>query len=337
MRAMTIKDIAQQAGVSVTTVSNVIHGATNHVSPATVEKINKIITQNNYVPNMSARALVNKNSRIVGVINREIGTPGARLVEDPFLSMMIRSIERELRSRGYFMMMGTVATVQELNSLFNNWNMCGMIFLSMFDDDFFTQIIKSKIPSVCIDSYVEDKQVLNVGIEDRKGGYLATKHLIEKGHKNIAFVSPEIFDRGVIHERYMGYVQALEEAGLSVKKENLITIQTMEDGNKAGHMLSSRRDLTAAFATADLLAAGILTGLSEEGLHVPEDFSLIGFDDIFVSSITVPPLTAVKQDMQQKGFTAVDVLIDTIEGKTVPHSTILPVSLVERQSVAKLN
>lgn len=333
---MTIKDIAQQAGVSVTTVSNVIHGAKSHVSAETLEKINEIIRKNNYVPNMSARALVNKSSRIVGVINREFGKPGERLVEDPFLSMMIRSIERELHNRGYFMMMATVNSIQELHSLFTNWNMCGMIFISMFEDDFFRQVEETKIPCVCIDSYIENSGVVNVGIEDRKGGYIATKHLIEYGHKNIAFVSPRIFERGVIRERYEGYVQALSEAGLSVKEENLLTIDNMEDGKKVGHMLAGRRDLTAAFATADILAAGILSGLAEEGLRVPDDLSVVGFDDMFVSSLMIPPLTVVKQDMQKKGFTAVDVLVDSIEGKSFQQNTILPVELVQRKSVRSI-
>ena len=143
-KTLTIIDIANQAGVSRQTVSNVIHGATSHVSPETLEKINKIIKENNYTPNMSARALVNKSSRIIGVINHLIPEKEGNFMMDPFHTALISGIEKELRVRDYYMMLRTVESVDELLSLFTNWNLDGVIITGVFEDAFYEKIVKSK-------------------------------------------------------------------------------------------------------------------------------------------------------------------------------------------------
>ncbi len=335
----TIKDIAREAGVSVTTVSNVIHGKHSHVAQDTVERITKIIEQYNYTPNLSARALVNRSSRIIGVINHLIADSDAgSFLQDPFHGAFIGGIERTLRDRDYFMMVRTVENEQELFSLFRNWNLDGVILTGLFEDSFFGRLITSDKPIVLLDSYVKNRKVFNVGLEDYRGGYLATEYLIGKGHRNIVFASPHVELQGVLEERYRGYRDALKAAGLPFEKGNVYEHPiTIDEGRDLGRILAERKDVTAVFASADLLAAGIIGGLNERGVRVPEDVSVIGFDDVYISRITTPQLTTIHQDAREKGVVAANMMVDYLEGRTVvSRNVIMPVSLVERGSVREI-
>jgi LacI family transcriptional regulator len=334
----TIKDIAREANVSVTTVSNVIHARTNHVAPETVERISKIIEAHNYAPNMSARALVNKASKIIGVINHLIPHQAGSFLQDPFHGAFIGGIERELRLRGYFMMVRTVESEKEILSLFRNWNLDGVILTGLFDDSFFGRLVKTDKPIVLLDSYIESEKIFSVGLEDYRGGYLATSHLIERGHREIVFASPRIVRRGVLEERFNGYRAALKKAGIPFSKRNVYEQEiTIPEGIKLGQELCARKDVTAIFASADLLAAGILAGLRSKGVRVPEDKSIVGFDDLYISRLTTPQLTTIHQDAEEKGVIAASLMADFLSGKSAPsRKVVLPVSLVERASVADL-
>lgn len=332
---VTLKDIAREANVSVTTVSNVIHGNHKRVAQETVEKIKTIIERSNYVPNMTARSLVNKLSKIIGVINHVVPEKSGSFISDPFHSVIIEGIEEKLREKGYYLMIRTVYSEDELFSLLRNWNIDGLILTGLFQDEFFEKLMNADVPFVLVDSYIDNQKVLNIGLEDRNGGYMATKYLIDKGHRNIVFASPLIKQNGVVEERFKGYKLALKEANIPFEKKNVYQQEiTITEGIELGHKLSSRIDVTAIFATADILAAGIISGLNEQGKRVPDDFSVIGFDDLYISSLTAPRLTTIHQDTQQKGKVAAESLIKVIEGNFVENNNIiLPVTLVERHSV----
>lgn len=334
----TIKDIANEANVSVTTVSNVIHGNYKRVAKETVDKINSIIGKCNYVPNMTARSLVNKLSKIIAVINYVVPGKSGNFISDPFHSIFIEGIEKKLRETGYYLMVRTVYKEEELFSLLHNWNIDGLILIGLFQDEFFEKLLNANVPFVLVDSYVDNHKVLNVGIEDREGGYIATKYLIEKGHRNIVFASPVIKHSGVVEERFRGYKKALREAGIPFDKKNVYHQEiNITEGIGLGRELSARTDITAIFATADILAAGIISGLNEGGKRVPDDFSVIGFDDLYISSLTAPRLTTIHQNIQEKGRIAAESLIKVILGSPeIKHNLILPVKLVERNSVKDL-
>lgn len=331
----TIKDIAREAKVSVTTVSNVIHGKSDHVAPETVERITRIIEAHNYTPNMSARALVNRSSRIIGVINHLIPQQAGSFLQDPFHGAFIGGIERTLRLRGYYMMLRTVESEAEIFSLFSNWNLDGIILTGLFADSFFGRLVELDKPMVLLDSYIESEKVFNVGLDDYEGGLIATRYLIERGHRSIVFASPRRHRRGVIEERFKGYRDALKEAGIPLARENLYEQEiTIAEGIELGRRLSRRDDATAIFATADILAAGIVSGLHAEGLRVPDDKSVVGFDDLYISLITNPQLTTVHQDAEEKGSIAATLMVDCLEGREIgERSIVMPVSLVERASV----
>lgn len=334
----TIKDIAKIVGVSCTTVSNVIHGKPGRVSADTIKKINQAIKDLGYVPNMSARSLVSNSSKVIAVINHVVTSENKNFMEDPFHSIFIGSIESRLRENGYYLMLRTVKTSDDLNFFLRNWNLDGLILNGVYEDDFFDILTNINIPIVLIDSYVSNSNICNVGLEDFNGGYLATKYLIDHGHKNIAFASPFIKYTGVVSERFEGYKKALKEANIQLNADIIFEQELDTDTTiSLGESLSKRDDITAIFATADILAAGIMTGIKKAGKSVPEDISIIGFDDINLCNLISPNLTTIHQDAPLKGELAVNYIIDKLEGKTISNKeTILPVKIVERESVATL-
>ena len=334
----TIKDIAKIVGVSCTTVSNVIHGKPGRVSADTIKKINQAIKDLGYVPNMSARSLVSNSSKVIAVINHVVTSGNKNFMEDPFHSIFIGSIESRLRENGYYLMLRTVKTSDDLNFFLRNWNLDGLILNGVYEDDFFDILTNINIPIVLIDSYVSNSNICNVGLEDFNGGYLATKYLIDHGHKNIAFASPFIKYTGVVSERFEGYKKALKEANIQLNADIIFEQELDTDTTiSLGESLSKRDDITAIFATADILAAGIMTGIKKAGKSVPEDISIIGFDDINLCNLISPNLTTIHQDAPLKGELAVNYIIDKLEGKTISNKeTILPVKIVERESVATL-
>jgi len=337
-KVITIKDIAKEANVSPTTVSNVIHGNYQHVSMETVKKIRRLIEEKGYIPNMLARSLVKRNSKIVGVINCLIPTERGSFIQDPFHTAFLGGVEKELSRRGYFIMLRTVNRKDELITLLRTWNLEGVIMTGVFEDEFYSALKTAEIPVVLIDSYVDDESFIKVGLEDFKGGYLATKYLIDRGHENIVFVSPKIKPKGVLEERFKGYKKALEEHNIPFRRENVYEHGTrIDECISLGRELSKRKDITAIFATADIMAAGIMSGLIEKGVRIPDDISIVGFDDLEISLLTTPRLTTVHQDVEMKGIISARMLIDYIEGVPLENKkVILPVKMVERESVRVL-
>ena len=335
----TIKDIANVVGVSCTTVSNVIHGRAGRVSAETIGRINDAIDRLGYVPNMSARSLVSSSSKVIGMISHLTANKKESIVEDPFHSAFIGSIEVTLRENGYYLMLRTVETTNDLLSFLRNWNVDGLFFTGVFQDEFFEALSGLDIPIVLIDSYVSHSNMCNIGLEDYKGGYTATRYLIDRGHKDIAFASPTIKNRGVVSERFLGYRNALSEAGLPFRTD-LVYEQELDTETTIalGRRLASRADVTAVFATADILAAGIMAGVEQSGKKVPDDLSVIGFDDINLCRLTSPTITTIHQDAPLKGKIAVNFLIDLLDKNPIKErEVILPIRLVERDSVKSLS
>ncbi|MCL2819720.1 MAG: LacI family transcriptional regulator [Oscillospiraceae bacterium] len=331
----TLKDIAREAGVSITTVSNVIHNKKSRVSPELVSKIHEIIKRENYIPSMTARTLANNASPIIGIINHTMFHAGGGFMADPFHNIFMGSIEDCMREHGYFVMVRTVEDPGALETVHRNWNLAGMILTGLFQDEFFERLHSLKIPYVLIDSYINLPEVYNVGLEDKKGGYIATKRLLDGGHRSIAFTGPKIQETGVVSQRLDGYKQALSEFGLPFDPGLVYEVDiTIDEGIKLGELLSRKKDVTGIFSSADILAAGIMTGLRSKGVNVPDDKSIIGFDDNYLCRITSPQLTTIHQDAHEKGVIATEMMLAQLQGKTIPNrNVVLPVRLVERESV----
>lgn len=334
---VTIEDIAKEAGVSATTVSNVIHGRTNKVSAHTVELINEIIRERGYVPNLSARALKIRSSKVVALINHLESRDQEKFMSDPFFMDLTGSVEKALRERGYFLMIRAISESEDLLAFLRNWNVEGVFMPGLFEDEPFYETLRDlKLPVVLTDSYVSDLgHMVNVGLQDFEGARLATEHLIQNGHRRIVFAGPKVKASGVVEQRLLGYKQALADNEIPfdpalVYECEFSTSRMMELGGE----LAKREDISAVFATADMLAAGIMSGLQQAGRMVPRDISIVGFDDINWSRMTMPMLTTVRQDAVAKGRLAADYMIRLLEGERVSvHNQILPVQLIERHSV----
>lgn len=336
---VTIKDIAQHVGVSATTVSNVINGKSGRVSAETIEKINRAIDELGYVPNMSARSLVSNSSKVIGFINHVVTDKNSNFMEDPFLARFTGIIEQVLREHGYYLMIRTVNTADDLKSFLRTWNIDGLFLAGIFNDDFFSEVKKLRIPVVLVDSYVSSKKICNVGLDDFGGSKMSAEYLIHMGHKKIAFASPRIQDGGVLMERLLGYKAALTAASIPFD-ENLVfecgmNIQGTLD---IATYLSEHPDITGLVTTADYLAGNIIANLHRLGVSIPDDISIIGFDDLDICNLITPPLTTVHQDMDVKGSKAVDLMLSLLDNEQAkPESVRLPTIIFERESVRKIN
>ena len=333
----TIKDIAAAAGVSPTTVSNVLHHHYRRVSPQTVERIRSVIASMGYVPSMTARSLAGDSSRIIGVISNldPLGSGGFYM--DPFHSELLAGIERKLREHGYFLMIRTVENAQELHSLLNNWSIDGLIMTGLFPQDIYDELRRQNTPVVLIDNPSGDEGMLHVQLEDRQGGYMATRHLLQNGHKRILFCCPSMEENGIVKQRYRGYCDAMAEFDCPVRSEDVYQSSfSIDAGLALGEALAKRDDFTAIVATADILAAELCSGLIQAGKRIPEDISVVGFDDSSMARLNDPPLTTIHQDAVKRGEKAVELLLQAIETGLYVQPCVFPVSLVQRGSVKKI-
>lgn len=340
MKNITIKDIAKISGVSITTVSNVINGKKQKVSQETLDRINKTLKDLNYIPNSSARSLVQNKSKLIGVIIPQTEDHKQLLLQNPFYSEIVSGIESKIREHGYNMILTGVDKNKDYLDVFIKWSLDGAIIMGIYKEQFYEELKRISIPIVLVDSYINDSYFCKIGIDDELGGYMATKYLISKGHKKIALVTGSIIKDGVTEKRFLGYKRALEEANIFYNPDNVYEESvSFEHGYKTGMELSRCiGDITAVFATADLIASGLISGFYSLGIKVPDDVSIIGFDDISITKMLTPPMTTVKQDIYAKGQRSVEKLIEAIEDVniTVKNEELLPLSIVERMSVKEI-
>lgn len=335
---MKIKDIALRAGVSTATVSNVINGNHHKVSQATIEKVNRIIQEMGYQPSATARSLASKESRIIGVVIPNLGEQEQFSV-NPYISNVLALLERYVRRQGYYLMIRCVEKCQEIVPIFSGWNVDGVILLGAYGDEV-TQIEDQlKVPTVYTDTYAPQVPIANVGVNDYKGGFLSARYLLGQGHRKIAFVGPHVGSPGVIHERYRGFCDALRERQIELAPEDIFeAATTSESGVEAGRQIAlSGRGFTAVAAMSDIIAIGLMTGLRLSGLNVPDDISVIGFDDLSAGRLMNPPLTTVSQNLEEKVNLVCQHLFRMIRsGEKLAVNETLDVALIERQSVKNL-
>ncbi|OCN01389.1 LacI family transcriptional regulator [Clostridium sp. W14A] len=336
----TLKDIAAEAGVSIMTVSNVINGNYGRVSEKNIQKIRELVKKYDYVPNLSARSLSSNTSRII-VIFLPKDNPLVNYFSNPYMGELFGEIEMLIREQDYFVLIRSLEEIGSIPTILKNWNADGAIILThQTHSDMKSITHSSECPVVFIDSYhTEDFSALTVGINEYKGGYTAAKHLIYNGHKKIAFAGPFNESNDIVYNRYRGYRAALKEAGIEYSSSRIIkTNTTYEDGIRIGKAIANGSyDVSAVFATADILAIGIMEGSRLNGMIVPNDLSVVGFDNLQICSFVTPKLTTISQDVKQKAESAVNLLMRAIRDDSFRKSAInLDVELEERQSVRRL-
>ncbi len=334
MARATIKDIAARANVSPMTVSNVLNGRRAKATDETVERIMAAVKVLDYRPNMSARSLVSNASKMVGVIIPFTENQNQLLLDNPFYAEMLSGIESALRAAGYYMMLSGVGGPDPHLDTLSHWNVDALIVLGVYREALFDQVRALNVPTLLIDSYIDDPEFYHLGIDDEAAACAATRYLIGKGHTGIALATGVIRTDGVVERRVAGYRRALSEAGIPYDPARILSGSvTFDWGAEAAARLVALPATTAAFCTADLLAAGLLAGLHKLGRRIPEDYSVMGFDNLSVSRMVYPALTTVDQSILEKGQRA-GQLIAAILGKQQPErKTLIPVAIVERDSV----
>ena len=339
MARSTLKDVAELAGVSAATVSYVLSGKRT-ISEETKARVLEAIEQLDYVPDLTARGLSMRDSKLIGVVVPQT-EPGERLMfQNSFYSEVLGSIEYYARQKGYHILISATDANESYLTLAKQRNLDGIIVIGMYPDEFYHEMKKTQIPIVLIDSYCNDHYYHNIRIDDAYGSYLAARHLLEKGHRDIAFFAGQMKENGVMKKRLLGYQQALDEFHVEFNDEYVFEgqIDYQSGVELAGKLTEIAPGVTAIVAAADILAIGAVKGLYEAGKTVPGDYSVVGFDDLEISQYLTPGLTTVKQQISLKGQKAVDLLLKHIENPSLPkQEEILPLELVERGSVKKIN
>lgn len=336
---ITIKNIADMLGISTTTVSNVIHGKTGEVSQQTVERVEKLLAECDYVPNNSARSLTQNRSNIIGLALRGRKDKYDNIIADPFFSELIGGIEAEIRSQGYFMMIYSSDDIAELIRNVLTWNVDGLILIGMLHDDFIRVKSRYKKPMVLIDSYAprDIMNYMNVGLEDEQGSYEMTCYLLNQGHRKIAFLADNM--EGVDYIRYTGHQKALLDYGLKAKEEDLLIIRPgmLEQESSMEELYHRAKDYTAFMCCSDYYAVILMNYFSDRGIKIPDDLSFTGFDDILLSRVIRPALTTIHQDITKKGRLAVEYLLKMVHGIEFAERDVkVPVELVIRDSVKQI-
>lgn len=340
MHNTTIKDVAKEANVSIATVSLVIN---NHgrISQDTRKKVLKTIKNLNYHPSRSARGLVSRKTGNIGFILTEEHF----LRGEPFYSKIFLGVEFEARIHDYYILLATVSSSfskgDSLPRFITERNFDGIIIAGKISRDLINSILKYDMPLVFVDYSLMNGDYPTILTDNIKGGVLATNYLIENGHKNIAFIGGEISHPSIM-ERLQGYKLALESAKLKSNDQVVITNDdnlSRQNGCSAAEILLNRRkDVTAIFAANDTTAIGVMQCLNNKGIKVPDDISVIGFDDVQADLLLDPPLTTISVPKLDMGTEAIQLLLGIINKENIKARKILvPVKLIIRESTKNVN
>lgn len=342
MGKATIRDVAKHAGVSVASVSYVINGI-DKITPETKKRIMNSIKELDYKPSMTARCLSNGESKLIGIalpITEKGDIPGDLLENNPFFSEFISGIEFTTRSKGYDILISGLDSSMRYTDWIQRRKLDGLIILGVYPRSIFEEIKGLDIPIVLSDAYEEYAADFHrVMVNDEFGGYIATKHLLELGHQKIAFAAGSIKHSYINQFRYDGYKRAMKEAGLKPDKSMIFEDHvTFNGGYHIGEkMQHSNCSATAVFVAADIMAIGLMKSFIEGNKKIPDDLSIIGFDDIKFTQYTVPGLTTVKQDILMKGKVSAEMILNDLKnGQRTNHSVFLQPELIIRGSTAAL-
>ncbi len=331
-KRVTISDVAEKAGVSKQTVSRVINDRPN-VADHTRGRVKAVINKLGYQPDPIARSM-RGSSHTLGCI-----TPN---LSDYNFSSIVQAAQAEARKSGFFLLTGSAQTEHDVQPLLNeimNRRVDGLLVINPRDDNRFLHLlplIEQGTPIVYIKNTPVDEQVSAVSLDDETGGYLATQHLIQLGHTKIAAIQG-LTNEECTKERLAGFHRAFHEAGLEHNPRLLAKGDwTASSGSQAIHdLLNQGETFSAVFAHNDRMAVGVIRVLRESGFSIPGDVSVIGYDDIPLSSYFDPPMTTVRQPMEEFGRIGAQILIEALHNRFFkPQIVRLAPELIIRKTCA---
>jgi len=326
----TIRDVAEHAQVSAATVSHVIN-RTRHVDPKTQERVRRSIKLLDYRPNLLARSLRRRETRTVGLLVPDNA--------NPFFAELARVIEDIGFAEGYSVILCNSDRSENKEKVYIDVLLSkqvdGLIVISLADQsDLLQHVLDAGVPMVVVDRDPADLSVSQVLVANEQGGYLAGRYLGGLGHRRVACIGGPS-DANPSWGRVTGFVRAMGEFGVALQPDAIVQGDFRYGGGQDGMHTLLARDLglTAVFAANDLMAIGAMITLRSAGLAVPEDVSVIGFDNILQASTIIPSLTTIEQPVNELGKAAASLLLDQIRTRrTEPARLTIPTRLVERES-----
>lgn len=333
----TIKDVAKKAGVSITTVSRALNGYSD-VNVKTRQRIIEAAKELNYTPNAVARTLVTKKSKTIGLIVSELSRSSAK---DNFTFEVLCGINKSVGDMNYDMILFSTNPNKQKQKSYTQ--LClergvdGAILQGIrTDDPYLQEVVESKIPCVLIDIPLQEDHVGFVSTDNVYGAKKAVEHLLELGHRKIGMINGHEHAY-VSKERLRGYQEALQQAGIERHPEWTLNGQfSEEEAEKAAYsLLKDYPEITALFCASDLMAFGAIKGAKRLGRKVPKDLSVIGYDDIILSSYHSPALTTIAQDKFMMGYEAARLLIEMLDDpERLGKKHVLETKLIIRESTS---
>ncbi|WML57832.1 LacI family DNA-binding transcriptional regulator [Neobacillus sp. PS2-9] len=310
MKDATLKEVAQLANVSTATVSNVINN-TKHVSEDLKKKVYESMKVLNYKPNEIAKSLKVKQSRLIGILISDIS--------NSFISKVVKGIESTLSEKGYNVLLcstdSDVEKEKEYLKVLMGKRIDGLIISSSGGGNHYDDLLKAKVPLVFLNRCPEHLPSNMVMTNNIKGAYMATEHLIKHGYKKIAIITgPMQYSTG--RDRYIGYKRALEDYAISYHDELVLEGDfTIESGYElTKEIIESKMKIDAIFISNNSMSLGSYKYIKEQGLKIPQDIALYGFDDPEWADVVDPPLSGITQPAFELGVYAAQKMIDTIQG-----------------------
>ncbi len=314
----TIRDVAEKAGVSMSAVSQVLNGNAQHVGTVVRERILAVVDELQYRPNAIARSMVRQQTATVGLVITELA--------NPLFVPVVEGVDEILRGAGYHIVLASapdVASEIEAIETLRAQQVDGFIFMSLSvctSFEHLQRLTRDEIPFVVINRCLDDPNMHQIQLDDWGAGYVATKHLIELGHRSIGTISGPIHDspsRRSATERHRGWQQALQEHALSFRPEWLVVGDYTYKGGYVvakqliAHNIANRQHLpTALFVASDVMAVGALRAMQEEGLHVPHDIAIVTTGNPPFATYTTPSLTTLSHPVAEAGRLAAQLLLD---------------------------
>lgn len=328
-RAITIHDVALRAGVSIATVSNVLKGRMSEVSTATAEKVQRVVEKMGYVKNLTAAALSSQRSGLVGAVMSNIfsaAPPNPDMEINPFYGEFLLQLDRELQPTGSTLCLYTGREESFVNFLLER-NLDGAILVGIVAKELPSVLERRESRLVFFDSFLQHRVYMRVQTDELKGGGMAADYLIAQGRKHLVFVGGAVRDlpSNIPAVRFEGASRVCDQSGLRLL---LIEEATSFEGGRraARRVLDLKADGVAV--AADVMAAGLIRGLQEAGVKVPDDVAVVGYDDLPLARMVSPPLTTVRQGLPEKVRAAVELLKDGEKGEV----RIIKPHLVVRES-----
>ena len=322
-----IRDIAEELGLSTATVSNVIHGKTNKVSDETVKRVQALLEQRQYIPSMAGILLAQNSSKIIGVFVDDHEKYEGHTLDDAFIAACLNALSTEIEKSGQFMMIKKAKRPEDVLKFASMWNMEGLIMMGFCDQDYMYLRSHMRIPFVVYDGYCDNPQgIVNITIDNFGGGFQVGQLFREKGHTRAMCISDN--ETGVDQERIDGF-----RSGFHGTVD--VMIVPMHKAARREQYLSQIerfRRVSAIFAVSDYYAIDLMQFLGENGISVPKDVAVAGFDGTQMSELVFPALTTVRQDSSLRAKTAMEKLRDLQENRETSTSVMLPVALIERGS-----